>query len=329
MTEESAAMIIKNEVKTVSKPPKNKVSWMKKVAYAFRSPSLIHDRDMKHASEQISSQEAKGEQSTTDNNNNNSNNNKTKGGHHRMPSGSTMEYAHALVRYPSQPSEVADLHHTTYETSPLLIDSKPQPKYSSNNVGVQQKSTEEFHPLKGGTKTKETTKAGTTTSKNHLDGSLNDEMSPLLRESVTSTLHTQQHYIFSSRRTAAQVAASFLMDYEASRPPTLPSDFENITKQQLQVYRVHFSWPWRWFVNLAIVVLFLSHTQDLFVTAIMHTCVIIVFTIEMQMKECIYGCNPKTDTRHTERRLNRLMAAFLFFLGLESWMWQGTLLKLS
>jgi hypothetical protein len=204
-----------------------------------------------------------------------------------------------------------------YETSPLLIDSKPQPKYSAD-PHVQKPA--DFHPLNAGSKTKEANAMSSV--KNRNDRTSTGE--PLL----TSTIRTES-YIFPSRRTAAQVAAFFLMDYEASRPPTHTSDFETITKQQLKVYRIHFSWPWRWFVNLAIVVLFLSHTQNLLVTAVMHTCVIIVFAIEIQMKECVYGCHPKTDTRHTERKLNRPMAAFLILLGMESWLWFFVETKIS
>jgi hypothetical protein len=82
-----------------------------------------------------------------------------------------------------------------------------------------------------------------------------------------SVLSRHPHFFFSSRRIAAQVAAYFLMDYEASRSPTLPSHFELISEEQLTLYRVHYSWLWRSFVNFAIVVLFLSNTQNVLGTA--------------------------------------------------------------
>lgn len=53
----------------------------------------------------------------------------------------------------------------------------------------------------------------------------------------------------------------------------------------------------------------------------MHSSVIVVFAIEIRMREHIYGTDPKPDTRHADRKLVRPMIAFLFFLGLESWMW--------
>ena len=128
-------------------------------------------------------------------------------------------------------------------------------------------------------------------------------------------------FVFTSRSMAATVAAYFLLDYESSRPPTLPADFATITPRQLALYRFHFSPMWRWFVNTAIVVLFLSHTQNRLVTAIMHTCVIVIFAIEVQIREILYGTNARQDRQHGDRRLVRPMVAFLFLLGLESWLW--------
>ena len=125
-----------------------------------------------------------------------------------------------------------------------------------------------------------------------------------------------------SKSTAASVAAFFLMDYEASRPPTLSLKFDTITPWQLRIYRIHFSWMWRLFgINIPIVVLFLAHSQSLLMTALMHTYTIIFFFIEVWMREQLYGLEPSSDRYHSERRLNRPLILFLLVLGLESWVW--------
>ncbi len=125
-----------------------------------------------------------------------------------------------------------------------------------------------------------------------------------------------------SKSTAATVAAFFLMDYEAGRPPTLSSNFDTITLWQLQIYRVQFSWMWRLLgINLSIIVLFLAHSQSRLVTALMHTYAITFFFIEVWMREQLYAFEPSSDSYHTERRLNRPLVLFLLVLGLESWVW--------
>jgi hypothetical protein len=53
----------------------------------------------------------------------------------------------------------------------------------------------------------------------------------------------------------------------------------------------------------------------------MHSCVILVFAIDIAIKERMYGLDVQADTRHSERKLLRPMVAFLLFLGLESWLW--------
>ena len=82
--------------------------------------------------------------------------------------------------------------------------------------------------------------------------------------------------------TANTIAAFYLMDYEAGRPPTLPSNFESITPAQLKLYRMHFSWFWKLFgVNLALLILFLAHTQNHLTTAMMHTYCITFFFVDL------------------------------------------------
>ncbi len=305
-------------------------NWMKKVAYAFRSPSGIPHKKAENAV-------ADGMLSTTGRGRHANESNAT---HRRIPSDSTMEYPYAMIhlRDPSHPPNVTEKSSTvsaSYETSPLLLRKthKAPPIISSPGSGTglyggltnddplyrTAGKPPDFHPLK-------TSAAGTTTGMRS-SGRRNNEDENYGMEKVEDgagdaiEFSRPDHYVFRSRTTAARVSAYFLMDYEASRPPTLQSDFESITSRQLYLYRIHFSWPWRWFVNLAILGLFLSHTQNRLSTAIMHSCVIAVFVVEIQMTEMMYGTDPRQDTRHPERALVRPMAAFLFLLGLESWMW--------
>lgn len=131
-----------------------------------------------------------------------------------------------------------------------------------------------------------------------------------------------RHITLKSKSTAATIAAFFLMDYEAGRPPTLPSKFETITTQQLQIYQVHFSLAWRLFgIALPTVVLFLAHSQNNLVTALMHSFVIASFLVEVWMREQLYAQEISNDEYHSERRLNRPLVLFFIVLGLESWIW--------
>jgi hypothetical protein len=123
-----------------------------------------------------------------------------------------------------------------------------------------------------------------------------------------------------SKKSATTVAAFFLMDYEAGRPPTLSPTFESITREQLKVYQLHFSWLWGLLgVNLSILVLFLAHTQNHLTTAMMHTYSITILFLDIWMKEELYG--PEGPAGHFDRYLVRPLMLFLVVLGLESWIW--------
>jgi hypothetical protein len=312
-------------------------NWMKKVAHAFRSPSpgLSH----KKVDVTVGAVETKTEHSRSRQARHAGEANATH--HQRVPSDKTMEYPHSMLhlRDPNLPSTLTErtsiASSASYETSPLLMRTHQKAPVFGSGFGLYGGLTNEgmlhsasaalhssYHPLKlttGGTSAREGTRSSL--------GRRNDEegggggMEKGTDDADAIEFSRPDHYVFRSRTTAAEVSAYFLMDYEASRPPTLQSNFETIAARQLSLYRIHFSWQWRWFVNLAILGLFLSHTQNRLSTAILHSCVIAVFVIEIQMKESMYGTAPREDARHTERRLVRPMAAFLFLLGLESWMW--------
>eukprot|EP00980_Cylindrotheca_fusiformis_P007439 scaffold1533_cov98-Cylindrotheca_fusiformis.AAC.3 len=123
-----------------------------------------------------------------------------------------------------------------------------------------------------------------------------------------------------SRSMAATVAAFYLMDYEAGRPPSLSPNFETISREQLRLYRIQFSALWKWFgVNLAVVLLFTAHAVNDVPSVAMHTVAIIIFLAEIWMKEVVYGQDHARDFEHRDRALVPPMVIFLFALGFESW----------
>lgn len=123
-----------------------------------------------------------------------------------------------------------------------------------------------------------------------------------------------------SRSMAALTAAYYLMDYEGGRPPTLSPNFETITPEQLSLYRIHYSWIWRWFgVNFAIVLLFMANSENRLLTVLMHTYAIFIFLIEIWMKETLLGPDHSRDFEHPDRALVSPLLLFLFALGVESW----------
>lgn len=123
-----------------------------------------------------------------------------------------------------------------------------------------------------------------------------------------------------SRKMAAFIAACYLMDYEHGRPPSLSSNFQSITSEQLRLYRIQFSPWWRWLgVNLAVVLLFMAHAVNDISAVGMHTYAVTILLAEVWMKETLYGQDHSRDFGHRDRALVRPMMVFLFALGIESW----------
>jgi hypothetical protein len=122
-----------------------------------------------------------------------------------------------------------------------------------------------------------------------------------------------------SRSKAATIAAFFLMDYEAGRPPTLSRNLESITVQQLELYRIRFSWAW-WLLGLTLATwaLFVSHTQNRLMTAWLHTWAILVFLADVRMRDQLID-NENLAGIHSDQPLVRPLVLFLSILGLESW----------
>jgi hypothetical protein len=220
-----------------------------------------------------------------------------KGSKHRsQPSSSTIEYPYTSMIPWSEQQKLQSVSQSSvpWEASPLLRVGKGGGIYGGEHAAVGQSGG---HPPKA-------TNGG--------DGE---------RERVEPTGRPKSNPL-KSKSTAATIAACYLTDYEAGRPPTLSPDFATVTPRQLKVYRFYFSWLWTYFgIYLAIIVLFLAHTQDRFVTASMHTYAILLFFVEIWMREELHGPDHSQDQSHTERYLVCPLLLFLFFLGLESWVW--------
>lgn len=229
--------------------------------------------------------------------------------HNRTESHTVTEYPYSMInlRDVSQKSALKDIN--SPEKSPLLGGSRKRYGYGVYDDGYDDIPSEDFHPLKN-------------------PGKKSDKTMPRFESSQTEKLMSdsmaasrEDICVIKSRTMAAKIAAYFLMDYEASRVAALPSTFDIITEKQLNLYKTYHSWQWRYFVNLAIVLLFLAHTLDLLTTAIMHSIVIVVLAIEIYIREGMYGVDLGMDTKHPDRKLVRPMVAFLILLGLETWMW--------
>jgi hypothetical protein len=289
--------------------------WMEKMSQAFHSPTGIQHKN----------DNTKNRRRRLD---------KKPSGHRRNLSQTVKEYPHSMINLRDggrtlQHSALKDLDRSSLENSPLISGSK-RASYGVYDAGSNISSiSSNYHlPLKGATSNSETAvNQQSTTSNGGIEIEKASDYSVLdyIGDSEAGILASSRRHcsIIKSRTMAAKVAAYFLMDYEDSRVATLPSSFENITARQLVLYNIYFSWQWRWFVNLAIIVLFLSQTQNLLATAIMHSCVIVVFAVDILTRENMYGIDSREDTTHTDRKLVRPMVAFLCLLGLEAWMWWG------
>ena len=207
--------------------------------------------------------------------------------HRQQPSSSIMEYPYTTMVHPFS-SSLASAEGSLWETSPLIQAGIQQ----GNGIYAGDYATV-GHPLKEQTNGKH-------------DPAKEDQK--------------PKQTFLKSKKSAATIAAFFLMDYEAGRPPTLSSDFESITSSQLKIYQFHFSWAWRNLgVNIAILILFLAHTQNYLTTAMMHTYAVMLFFVDIWMREELHG---KSEAgTHSERRLIRPLVLFLIVLAFESWIW--------
>jgi len=271
--------------------------FMKHMVHAFNTPGGISRKEYKKTSDNSTGKKPR---------------------HNRTESHTVTEYPYSMInlRDTSQKSVLKDYRRDSPEKSPLLGTSGKRQNYGVHEEGYDGTLSDHHRIKSSAQSSKSNTKSEEISVSEKGTGIQN-----ALPSSESLALSRQSLSIIKSRSMAAKVAAYYLMDYEASRIAALPSTFESISEKQLMFYKIYYSWQWRYFVNLAILLLFLSHTLDLLTTAIMHTCVIIVLAIEIYIREGIYGLDPRMDTKHPDRKLVRPMVGFLFLLGLETWMW--------
>ncbi len=257
--------------------------FMKQMVHAFNTPSGVERKEYSR----------------------NSRGNKKSSKHTRSESHTVTEYPYSMInlRETSQKSSSKEFRRDSPEKSPLLGASRKRASYGVYDDDYDP-TPSDYHPIRSSTK-------------RNSKPSVRSESSG----GITNFLSEMDTFVIKSRTMATKVAAYFLMDYEASRIAALPTTFEIITQRQLVLYRTYHSWQWRYFVNIAIILLFLAHTLDLLKTAMLHSCVIVVLAIEIYIREGMYGVDLRKDTKHPDRRLVRPMIAFLVLLGLETWMW--------
>jgi len=122
-----------------------------------------------------------------------------------------------------------------------------------------------------------------------------------------------------SRGTAATIAACFLMDYEAGRPPTLAVNFRKICDYQLKLYQVEFSTWWRWLgLYPATLFIFFAYFQSRILMTILHFQAVMVFLIDIYIRHRLYRNVPLTGVQQTERLVHRATLVFLILFGIQS-----------
>ena len=127
-----------------------------------------------------------------------------------------------------------------------------------------------------------------------------------------------------SEQKAATIAACFLKDYEGGQPPTLSSNFAGVTRRQLLLYRVKHSSHWKIFgLSLANLLLFVPSFSRRYLTLILHTYSILVFAIDLYIKDQFfddqkYKATTERETSRSGRVLFHAMKIFLFLMSLQT-----------
>jgi hypothetical protein len=89
-----------------------------------------------------------------------------------------------------------------------------------------------------------------------------------------------------SEQKAATIAACCLKDYERGHSPTLPRNFDGITRQQLILYQVKYSYSWRIFgISLSTFFLFVPSFNGKLLTLFLHAYSILMFSIDLYIKD--------------------------------------------
>lgn len=118
------------------------------------------------------------------------------------------------------------------------------------------------------------------------------------------------------------IAACFLMDYEAGRPPTFPNDFDRIDSYQLRIFRIRFSGLWRYLgLYPATVLLFISYFDSRSWTVAAHLFAVAVLSADLYLGHQPYQLGGDRRTDKTEQMLRVGCPAFLVVLGGQIFLW--------
>lgn len=126
-----------------------------------------------------------------------------------------------------------------------------------------------------------------------------------------------------TREKAVTVAACFLMDYEAGRPPSFSGDVSRISRTQVRSHQIACSTWWRGiFLYPATLFMFVSYFKNRFWTTVMHLYAVGIFAIDLYLKQQLLA---EDLFRYRDKRaeffVHRLMIVFLTAMGVQSCLW--------
>lgn len=118
------------------------------------------------------------------------------------------------------------------------------------------------------------------------------------------------------------IAACFLKDYEGGQPPTLSNNFSDISRRQLLLYRVKHSFKWKLFgLSLATMFLFVPSFNDRWLTLILHTYSILVFAMDLYMKDQFFHDKHEmgeVEMSRSRRLMFHSMKSFISLMSLQT-----------
>lgn len=119
------------------------------------------------------------------------------------------------------------------------------------------------------------------------------------------------------------IAACYLMDYEAGRPPSFPTQSHKVSAYQLKLYELEFSTWWRWLALYpATLFLFVAYFHSRIWTTVLHVYAVAIFLVDLFLRHGLFGNDwLSAGMRKTERLISRAMLIFLVLLGFQSWIW--------
>lgn len=121
---------------------------------------------------------------------------------------------------------------------------------------------------------------------------------------------------------STSIAACFLMDYEASRPPTFSTNIDGIDTQKLQYFRLQFSVWWRWLgLYPATILLFVSNFESRGWTAVAHILAIAIFVVDIHLRYQISSSSSNYSSNRIEHGIQRSFLVFLTLMAIQTSFW--------